>query len=113
MVQLFNKRNDGKLTLRHSVQAAYHIYAETGPIGLGLSFFCTVKEKKQDPFVLSYTHNHLSKLSITTVRGSTATSRLLTDLTSVQIDKADDVRRFPDFRVYHVHNLSMSWECFV
>lgn len=113
MVQLYNKRNNGKLTLRDSVQAAYQISAEAGPIGLGLAFFCTTKERKKDPLVLSYTHNHLSKLSITIVRGSTVTSRFLTDLTSIQIDKADDIRRFPDFRVYHVHTLCMSWECSV
>lgn len=69
------------------------------------------KEKKKDPLVLSYTHNHLSKLSITAVRDVTASSRPLNDLTSVQIDKAVDVRRIPDFRVYHVHNLCMSWDC--
>lgn len=68
MIQFYNKHDDGKFTLRNSAQSAYQISADSGPVALGLAFYCTTDASKRDPLVLAYTTDYNAKLNVTIVR---------------------------------------------
>ena len=67
LAQFYNKRSDGKFTIRDSLEIAYQASAETGPIALSLSFHCSTESKRKDPLVLSYSQDHNAKLNMTIV----------------------------------------------
>lgn len=67
MVQIYNKHGDFKFTLRDSVQQAYQIAADAGPVALGLAFYCSADDSKKDPLVLSYTDDYKGRLNVTYV----------------------------------------------
>ena len=65
--QFYNRRGDGKFTIRGSLDSAYQAFSRSGSIALALEFYCSTDPRKKDPLVLSYTSEYDSKLNLTSV----------------------------------------------